>query len=246
MVTDHVIRTPEGGTTEPIARTAGYSYITMPVKIILPTGIVLLAAALFVLRDAGRARADAERDTTQLKDGMEVATFGAGCFWCVEAVFENVDGVESVVSGYSGGIRPDPTYEQVSTGVTGYAEACQITFDPKKVAYTELLEIFWKTHDPTTVDRQGNDVGSQYRSVIFYHNEEQKRLAELYRKKLEDAHVYDAPIVTQIVKYQAFHPAEKYHQNYYTENPDQPYCRFVIQPKIEKFRKVFGDKLKKQ
>src|SRR6185436_3842685 len=178
----------------------------------------------------------------QEKGKMELATFGAGCFWCVEAVFENVDGVESVVSGYSGGKRPNPTYEQVSAGVSGHAEACQVTYDPAKVTYAQLLEIFWKTHDPTTEDRQGNDVGSQYRSVIFFHNEEQRRTAEHYRKKLEEARVYDAPIVTELVKYEAFYPAEKYHQNYFSTNPDQPYCRFVIQPKVEKFKKVFGDK----
>ncbi|HLF13863.1 MAG TPA: peptide-methionine (S)-S-oxide reductase MsrA [Bacteroidota bacterium] len=175
---------------------------------------------------------------------MELATFGAGCFWCVEAVYENINGVESVVSGYSGGKRPNPTYEQVTSGATGHAEACQVAFDPSKVTYTELLEIFWKTHDPTTKDRQGNDVGTQYRSVVFFHTEEQRRLAEHYKKKLEEARVYEEPIVTEIVKCDAFYPAEKHHQNYYATNPEQPYCRFVIQPKLEKFNKVFGGKLK--
>lgn len=184
--------------------------------------------------------------TIIMTDTMETATFGAGCFWCVEAVFEQVKGVASVVSGYSGGKRPDPTYEQVSTGVSGHAEACQITYDPKQVSYADLLEIFWKTHDPTTKDRQGNDVGPQYRSVIFFHDEQQRRTAEHYRKKLEEARVYDDPIVTELVQFEAFYPAEKYHQNYYAINPDQPYCRFVIQPKLEKFRKVFSDKLKEQ
>ncbi len=186
-------------------------------------------------------------DTTSIMSKtVETASFGAGCFWCVEAVFENVDGVESVVSGYSGGQRPNPTYEQVTTGVSGHAEACQVHFDPAKVTYAEILEIFWKTHDPTTKDRQGNDVGTQYRSVIFYHDEEQRRIAEHYKKKLAEARVYDDPIVTEIVKFEAFYKAEKYHQDYYSTNPDQPYCRFVIQPKLEKFRKVFGHKLKKQ
>jgi peptide-methionine (S)-S-oxide reductase len=215
-------------------------------KFLLPVSVAILAVAFFAIRGGKRAEAAVEGDTTQLKDGMEVATFGAGCFWCVEAVFENVKGVEAVVSGYSGGARPNPTYEQVSTGATGHAEACQITYDPKVVTYAELLEIFWKTHDPTTKDRQGNDAGPQYRSVIFYHNEEQRQLAEHYKQKLADAHVYDAPIVTEIVKFQAFYPAEKYHQNYYDSNPDQPYCRFVIQPKVEKFKKVFGDRLKQK
>ncbi|HLB00519.1 MAG TPA: peptide-methionine (S)-S-oxide reductase MsrA [Bacteroidota bacterium] len=176
---------------------------------------------------------------------MDTATFGAGCFWCVEAVFQEVDGVESVVSGYSGGARPDPNYGAVSTGATGHAEACQITFDPKKVSYADLLKIFWKTHDPTTKDRQGNDVGTQYRSVIFYHSDEQKNLAEHYRRKLGDAGIYNAPIVTEIVPFQAFYSAEVYHQDYYSSNPDQPYCRLVIQPKVEEFRKIFSDKLKK-
>jgi peptide-methionine (S)-S-oxide reductase len=183
-------------------------------------------------------------DSTQLKGGMETATFGAGCFWCVEAVFQEVDGVESVVSGYSGGARPDPTYGSVSTGVTGHAEACQITYDPKKITYAQLLEIFWKTHDPTTKDRQGNDAGTQYRSVIFTHNEEQKTLAEHYRTELDAAGIYEDPIVTEIVPFKAFYRAEGYHQDYFLSNPDQAYCRFVIQPKVEKFRKVFSDKLK--
>lgn len=187
------------------------------------------------------------QDTTfTMTKTVETATFGAGCFWCVEAVFESVEGVDSVVSGYSGGQRPNPTYEQVTTGVSGHAEACQVQFDPAKVTYAEILEIFWRTHDPTTKDRQGNDVGPQYRSVIFYHDEEQRRTAEHYKKKLAEARVYEDPIVTEIVKFEAFYKAEKYHQNYYAANPDQPYCRFVIQPKLEKFRKVFGDKLKKQ
>lgn len=177
---------------------------------------------------------------------MGIATFGAGCFWCVEAVFQEVDGVESVISGYSGGARPNPNYGAVSTGVTGHAEACQISYDPEKVTYAELLEIFWKTHDPTTKDMQGNDVGTQYRSVIFYHDDEQKKLADHYRKKLDDAGIYDDPIVTEIVPFKAFYKAEDYHQDYFSTNPDQSYCRFVIQPKVEKFRKVFSDKLKKK
>lgn len=232
----------------------------MQLKVIVPSCFAILAAALYAfsggMTPSGRAGSAAGTggnggtsgggggDTLQSKDGMELATFGAGCFWCVEAVFENVEGVGSVVSGYSGGKRPNPTYEQVSTGASGHAEACQVTFDPSKVTYAELLEIFWKTHDPTTRDRQGNDVGPQYRSVIFYHSDEQRRIAEHYKKKLEEARVYDAPIVTEIVKYESFYPAENYHQNYYENNPDQPYCRFVIQPKVEKFKKVFSDRLK--
>ncbi len=216
----------------------------MLTKAILPVCLAVLTIALYAFQ--GGERTKGAGDTLHLREGMELATFGAGCFWCVEAVFENVNGVESVVSGYSGGKRPNPTYEQVSTPASGHAEACQVTFDPEKVTYAELLEIFWKTHDPTTKDRQGNDVGTQYRSVIFYHEEEQRRLAEHYKKKLGEARVYDDPIVTEIVKFEAFYPAEKYHQNYYATNPDQPYCRFVIQPKVEKFKKVFGGKLRQK
>lgn len=176
---------------------------------------------------------------------LDTATFGSGCFWCTEAIFERVNGVVSVVSGYSGGTVANPTYEQVCTGKTGHAECTQITFDPKVVSYDELLEIFWKTHDPTTLNRQGNDVGTQYRSVIFYHNEEQKEKAEYYKKKLTDEKIWDKPIVTEITKFEKFYPAEDYHQEYYDKNPNQGYCAFVITPKLEKFEKIFKDKLKK-
>ena len=177
---------------------------------------------------------------------LDTATFGAGCFWCVEAVFQNLKGVHSVVSGYAGGHAKNPTYQEVSSGTTGHAEASQIAYDPKQISYAELLEVFWKTHDPTTPDRQGNDVGSQYRSVIFYHNEEQKKLAEHYKKELNSAGAFDAPIVTEIVPYTNFYKAENYHQNYYNEHGLQPYCMFVIKPKLDKVKKVFKDKLKEQ
>ena len=177
-------------------------------------------------------------------EGLEKATFGSGCFWCSEAIFERVKGVVSVVSGYSGGTVENPTYEQVCTGKTGHAEAVQITYDPKVISYPELLEIFWRTHDPTTLNRQGNDVGTQYRSVIFYHNEEQKKLAEEYKKKLDESGAWDKPIVTEIVPYKNFYRAETYHQDYFKNNPHQGYCSFVIAPKVEKFEKVFKDKLK--
>lgn len=177
-------------------------------------------------------------------DGIEKATFGSGCFWCTEAVFERVNGVMSVVSGYSGGSVENPTYEQVCTGKTGHAEVIQITYDPKIINYPELLEILWRTHDPTTLNRQGNDVGTQYRSVIFYHSEEQKKLAEEYRKKLDESGAWDKPIVTEIVQFKNFYKAEDYHQNYYENNPNQGYCAFVIAPKLEKFEKVFKDKLR--
>jgi peptide-methionine (S)-S-oxide reductase len=176
--------------------------------------------------------------------GLAKATFGAGCFWCTEAVFQQLKGVHSVVSGYSGGSVKNPTYEQVCTGRTGHAEATQITYDPSVISYEELLEVFWKTHDPTTPDRQGNDVGPQYRSVIFYHTDEQKRLAEHYKQKLDAAGAFYAPIVTEIVPFTEFYRAEGYHQNYFEENPSQPYCRAIIRPKVDKVKQVFQDKLK--
>ncbi|QEH44042.1 peptide-methionine (S)-S-oxide reductase MsrA [Chitinophaga sp. XS-30] len=174
-----------------------------------------------------------------------VATFGTGCFWCTEAQFQQLEGVLRVESGYSGGSKPNPTYEEVSTGLSGHAEVVQITYDPAKISFETLLEAFWQAHDPTTLNRQGNDVGPQYRSVIFYHDEEQQRLAELYKKKLNEEKVYDDPIVTEISPYKAFYVAENYHQDYYNLNGSQPYCTYVIKPKLEKFKKVFKDKLKK-
>lgn len=176
----------------------------------------------------------------------EVATFAAGCFWCTEAVFQRLKGVVKVENGYSGGSVPNPTYEAVCTGQTGHAECTQITFDPKIISYKELLEVFWKTHDPTTLNRQGNDIGTQYRSAIFYYNHEQKNLAEKYKRELDDAKIWKDKIVTEINEFKKFYKAEDYHQNYYNRNGNQPYCSFVITPKIEKFKKVFADKLKKE
>ena len=175
---------------------------------------------------------------------MEVATFGNGCFWCTEAVFQRIIGVESVVSGYAGGHVANPTYKQVCGGQTGHAEAVQVTFDPSQVTYPEILEIFWKTHDPTTLNRQGNDVGTQYRSAIFYHNEEQRKLAEESKRLLNDAGIWKDPIVTEIVPFTNFFKAEDYHQNYYNDNKNQPYCTFLIRPKVEKLESVFREKLK--
>ena len=175
----------------------------------------------------------------------KTATFGSGCFWCTEAIFERVNGVISVVSGYSGGHVVNPTYKEVCDGTTGHAECTQITFDPSIISYDELLEIFWKTHDPTTLNRQGNDVGTQYRSIIFYHDDEQKQKADYYKQKLTEEKIWGKPIVTEITKLEKFYPAEDYHQEYYENNPNQGYCAFVITPKVEKFEKIFKDKLKK-
>lgn len=175
---------------------------------------------------------------------LDTATFGAGCFWCVEAVFQQLKGVQSVESGYSGGHAKNPTYKQVCTGMTGHAEVCQITYDTSVISFTELLEVFWKTHDPTTLNRQGGDVGTQYRSVIFFHSKEQQLLAEEMKEKLDAAKIWNDPLVTEIVPFVEFYKAEAYHQEYYSQNASQPYCSLVITPKLEKFRKVFADKLK--
>lgn len=170
---------------------------------------------------------------------LEQATLGGGCFWCLEAVYENVRGVQKVVSGYAGGHRPNPTYEQVCTGMTGHAEVVQLTYDPAVVSYRELLEIFFEIHDPTTLNRQGADVGSQYRSVIFYHHEEQRLAAEAMIAELEAAGRWPTPIVTQVVPFEAFYPAEAYHQQYFRKNPAQPYCRAVVAPKVTKLQAHF-------
>jgi peptide-methionine (S)-S-oxide reductase len=174
----------------------------------------------------------------------EVATFAAGCFWCVEAQYQQLKGVTKVESGYIGGHIENPTYKQVCTGETGHAEACNIYYDPAVITYDELLAAFWVAHDPTQLNRQGNDVGTQYRSAVFYHNDEQKQKAELYKKKLTEEHAYDKPVVTEISPYTKFYKAEDYHQNYYNDNPNQGYCQFVVKPKMDKFKKVFKDKLK--
>ncbi len=174
----------------------------------------------------------------------DTATFGAGCFWCTEAFFQQLNGVISVASGYTAGKVKNPTYKEVCSGLTGHAEGIEIVYDPKIISYKELLEVFWKTHDPTTLNRQGNDTGTQYRSAVFYHNEEQKKEAEFYKNELDKSGAYPNPIVTEITQASVFYKAEDYHQNYYNENGTQPYCTFVIKPKMDKFKKAFADKLK--
>lgn len=180
----------------------------------------------------------------QEDDRLETATLGGGCFWCTEAVFEGVRGVEKVQSGYAGGRIPDPSYEQVCSGSTGHAEVVRVTFDPQELPYRDLLQIFFATHDPTTKDRQGADVGTQYRSVIFPHSEEQRRTAEEVIADLERKHVWDAPIVTTIEPEAEFYPAEAYHSEYFRRNPRQGYCQVVIAPKVAKFRQQFADRLR--
>jgi peptide-methionine (S)-S-oxide reductase len=185
-----------------------------------------------------------ERIAMEETDPNRLATFGGGCFWCIEAIFRKLKGVEGVVSGYSGGDFKNPSYEQVCTGETGHAEVIQVSFDPEKVSYEELLEVFWKIHDPTTKNRQGNDVGSQYRSVIFYHNEDQKKLAEYSKSKLEAEGAWKRPIVTEIKTFTGFWPAEAYHQDYFKNNPSNGYCAVVIKPKIEKFKELYKDRFR--
>lgn len=179
-----------------------------------------------------------------MTNNLDTATFGSGCFWCTEAFFQRLEGVHKVTSGYAGGQVDNPTYKEVCSGNTGHAEVVQVLYDPSVITYAELLEVFWETHDPTTLNRQGNDVGTQYRSAIFYHNEEQRKEALMYKEKLNKSGAWDNPVVTTLEKYTKMYPAEDYHQNYFNENGRQPYCSFVISPKVDKFEKVFKDKLK--
>jgi len=181
-----------------------------------------------------------------MTDQLDVATLAGGCFWCVEAIFRELKGVHEVVPGYTGGHVANPTYEQVCTGTTGHAEAVQITYDPEVISFEDLLDVFWRTHDPTTLNRQGADVGTQYRSAIFYHDEVQKGVAEKSKAETEASGLWPDPIVTEIVPYRSFYPAEEYHRDYYRRNPNQPYCRAVIDPKIQKLRKAFREKLKQE
>jgi peptide-methionine (S)-S-oxide reductase len=216
-------------------------------NLVVLTVAALIGAAVAVLwvngmfavpEPPGRAR---HSTPSGLPPGHELATFGAGCFWCTEAVFQKVRGVSTVQSGYSGGSVKDPTYHEVCSGTTGHAEAIQIAFDPAVVPYTQLLEVFWRTHDPTTLNRQGNDVGTQYRSAVFYHSEQQRVIAERVKLDLDRSGEFAKPIVTEIVPYSEFFPAEDYHQNFFEENPLHPYCRIVISPKLKKLQKLFKD-----
>jgi peptide-methionine (S)-S-oxide reductase len=179
-----------------------------------------------------------------MPDNLETATLGGGCFWCVEAVFDELKGVTDVVSGYTGGDLPDPTYKQVCSGSTGHAEVVQVTFDPEVISFREILEVFFTIHDPTTLNRQGADVGTQYRSAIFYHSPEQREVARQVMAEMGQAGVWDDSIVTEVVPAQTFYPAESYHQEYFANNPNQPYCQVVVAPKVSKFRQKYLEKLK--
>ena len=187
-----------------------------------------------------------QHNGSQSSDGYPLATLAGGCFWCLEAVYNELRGVESVVSGYAGGHDPDPTYEAVCSETTGHAEVVQIAYDPDMVSFRELLEVFFTIHDPTTLNRQGNDVGTQYRSAIYYHDEEQRLIAEEVIEEMTVAGLWDAPIVTEVTALDTFYEAEEYHQQYFEKNPFQPYCFVVVRPKVSKFRKKFVSKLKKQ
>ena len=181
-----------------------------------------------------------------MNENLQIATLAGGCFWCLEAVFDEVKGVQSVESGYAGGQVANPSYRDVCTGMTGHAEVTQVTFDPKIISYRDVLHVFFAIHDPTTMNRQGADVGTQYRSAIFYHTDEQKKVAEETIKELNDQHIWDKPIVTEVTKLDKFYMAEDYHQEYFANNPNQPYCQAVVAPKVAKFRKQHLEMLKKQ
>jgi peptide-methionine (S)-S-oxide reductase len=213
------------------------------------TGALITLATLFSCAQKQKTKKDISKNMTTNTNGAvntatDTATFGNGCFWCTEAIFQQLEGVVSATSGYSGGQVNNPTYKEVCTGTTGHAEVLQIVYDPAKITFDELLEVFWQTHDPTTLNRQGNDVGTQYRSVVFYHNNEQKEKAEKYKAELDKSGAFNNPIVTEISPFSKFYAAENYHQDYYNQNGSQPYCNIVIRPKVEKFKKVFKDKLK--
>lgn len=184
------------------------------------------------------------KTTFEIPEGLDLITLGAGCFWCTEAVFQLLEGVKRVVSGYAGGIVPNPTYKQICTGTTGHAEVINVYFDPIKTSLESLLEVFWLTHDPTTLNRQGGDVGPQYRSSIFYYNETQREIASKLKGELNSQKVFDRPIVTEITPFSNFYPAENYHQDYFNLNGMQPYCQFVVKPKVDKLKKYFSDRMK--
>jgi peptide-methionine (S)-S-oxide reductase len=225
-----------------------YSSIMKSILVITFSGITtFFSCAQKNNQDKKMTTSNNTATTISFTGKTDTATLGTGCFWCTEAIFEQLEGVLSVTSGYAGGHIDNPTYEQVSDQATGHAECAQIVYDPSKITFDELLEVFWQVHDPTTLNRQGGDVGPQYRSVIFYHNDEQKQKAEKYKTELDKSGAFNNPVVTTLESYTKFYSAEAYHQEYYANNKNKnPYCSIVIRPKLEKFEKVFKDKLKKQ
>lgn len=208
--------------------------------------IVLYTILAFAFSSSVFAKPSNPNTRSSTNTKLDTATFALGCFWCTEAKFKELQGVVKVTSGFSGGHTVNPTYEEVCTGTTGHAEACNIVYDPKQISYVELLKVFFTTHDPTQLNRQGNDVGTQYRSAIFYRNVQQKQLAEFFIKRLNQEKAYPNPIVTQVVPFTVFYKAEGYHQDYFSRNGNEPYCKYVIQPELDKFRKAFASKLKTQ
>ncbi len=206
--------------------------------------LLILLISLACSAQNSNSKSSRMESSSNSNDSLETITLGAGCFWCVEAVFDQLKGVESVQSGYSGGKVKNPSYKEVCSGLTGHAEVCQVTYNPSVISLTELLEVFFSTHNPTTLNRQGADVGTQYRSAIFYHNEAQKEISEKIIAQLNEDKVFPDPIVTEVTAYTNFYPAEDYHNDYYELNGSQPYCRAVIKPKLDKFKKTFEDKLK--
>lgn len=234
-----------------------YSKSALILSAVLVLSVLISGSVMTQVPDGSGSNAKSATDGSKTKiektmtdsdknDPMKTATFGAGCFWCVEAVFQRLEGVENVVSGYMGGQLENPTYEQICTGKTGHAEVISFSYDESKISFETLLEVFWKTHDPTTLNRQGNDVGTQYRSAVFYYDDNQKTLAESYKQKLNDAKAFPNPIVTEVVAAGKLYEAEKYHQNFWNEKGQgNGYCRAVIPPKLDKLKKIFADKLKK-
>ena len=214
----------------------------------LKRAISLMMLAIFIISCNQTTCANKNKTIININKTMtnpDTATFGMGCFWCSEAIFQDLNGVISVASGYSGGTLKDPTYKEVCTGNTGHAEVIQVIYDTSKISFQELLEVFWTSHDPTTLNRQGADIGTQYRSVVFYRSESQKALAESIKHKLQQEKIYPSPIVTEITAFINFYKAENYHQDYFNLHGEEPYCSHVIAPKVEKFKKIFKDKLKK-
>ena len=205
---------------------------------------IFIITIIFGFIPYSNAQVREENKTLNKSLSMDKITLGAGCFWCVEAVFSELKGVKSVVAGYAGGTVENPSYKEVCKGNTGHAEVAQISYDPSQISLADILQVFWKTHDPTTLNRQGADVGTQYRSVIFYHTKEQGKLALQYKKELSESGAWKNPLVTEVLPIPKFYRAENYHQDYYSQNGEQQYCKYVIQPKLDKFRKVFASKLK--
>jgi peptide-methionine (S)-S-oxide reductase len=213
--------------------------------LLLLTALAITFSSCGQMSTAQPSKTSSDEKITSM-DSLEVATFGAGCFWCVEAIFQDIKGVKKVASGYSGGNIKNPSYKEVCQGTTGHAEVIQVTFDPSQVSFAKLVEVFFATHDPTTLNRQGADVGTQYRSAIFYHSEEQRSTAELAKAAADASGEWGSPIVTEISAFDVFYAAEDYHQDYYNLNGTQPYCQIVISPKMDKFKKKFADLLKEK